>query len=169
MCIGCPAGRKVPDDGRELLECQLNPRKRPRRACCGVSGKTNKEIVRQRSIASVIAFGVYPKRYSLAVPAGAPSLFGSARIVLSEPFGADCIPGGVSPWGLDAGAPPPEPVLMGPVFPCGCVTLPPELVLVDGSPGSLGLFGFDWEKAADAADKAKAVVRAISLRHMSHL
>jgi hypothetical protein len=100
------------------------------------------------------------------VPAGTSSLFGSARIVLSEPFGADCIPGGVSPWGLDAGAPPPDPVLIGPVFPCGCVTLPPELVLVDGL---LGSPGFDWEKAADAADKAKAVVRAISLRHMSHL
>jgi hypothetical protein len=52
---------------------------------------------------------------------------------------------------------------MGPVFPCGCVTLPPELALVGGS------LGFDWEKAADAADKTKAVVRAISLRHMSHL
>jgi hypothetical protein len=53
-------------------------------------------------------------------------------------------------------------VLIGPVFPCGCVTLPPELVLVDGS------LGFDWEKADDAADKAKAAVSAISLRHMSH-
>jgi hypothetical protein len=67
------------------------------------------------------------------------------------------------PLGLDAGTPPPDPVLMGPVFPCGCVTLPPELALVGGS------LGFDWEKAADAADKTKAVVRAISLRHTSHL
>ncbi|HEX3340905.1 MAG TPA: hypothetical protein VHT68_17245 [Pseudolabrys sp.] len=115
------------------------------------------------------------RRHSFAVPAGTFSLFGSARIVLSEPFGADCIPGGVSPWGLDAGAPPPDPVLIGPVFPCGCVTLPPELVLVDGSPGSLGLLGllgllgFDWEKAADATDKAKAAVRAISIRLTPHL
>jgi hypothetical protein len=112
------------------------------------------------------------QRHSFAVPAGTSSLFGSARIVLSEPFGADCIPGGVSPWGLDAGAPPPDPVLIGPVFPCGCVTLPPELVLVDGSPGPLGLLGvlgFDWEKAGDATDKAKVAVRATSIRLTPHL
>jgi hypothetical protein len=29
-----------------------------------------------------------------------------ARTVLSEPFGAACMPGGVSPCGLEAGAPP---------------------------------------------------------------
>jgi len=53
-------------------------------------------------------------------------------------------------YALDAGAPPPDPVLIGPVFPCGCVTLPPELVFVDGS------LGFDWETAADTVDKTKA-------------
>jgi hypothetical protein len=63
--------------------------------------------------------------------------------------------------GLDAGAPPTDLVLSGPVFPCGCVTLPLELVLVDGS------LGFDWEKATDAADKTK--VRAMSTRDMAHL
>ena len=33
------------------------------------------------------------------------------------------MPGGVSPSGLDAGAPPVDSVLRGPVWPCGCVTL----------------------------------------------
>lgn len=154
---------------RELWSVRLTPRKRtfmrgPRRACCGALGKTNKRKSSAKEHQQQLSlFGANPKRHSFAVPAGTSSLFGSARIVLSEPFGADCIPGGVSPWGLDAGAPPPDPVLIGPVFPCGCVTLPPELALVGGS------LGFDWEKAADAADKTKAVVRAISLRHMSHL
>ena len=159
--------RVEPERWRE--ECPLNPPKADIHALptTGVLWRIGqnklKKVVRQGSSARVMAFGAKPKRYSFAVPAGTSSLFGSARIVLSEPFGADCIPGGVSPWGLDAGAPPPDPVLIGPVFPCGCVTLPPELALVGGS------LGFDWEKAADAADKAKAVVRAISLRHMSHL
>jgi hypothetical protein len=43
------------------------------------------------------------------------------------------------------------------------MTLPLELVLVDGS------LGFDWEKPTDAADKAKAAVRAMSTRDMAHL
>ena len=99
-----------------------------------------------------------PKRHSFGVPSG--TSFPSVRIVLSEPFGADCIPGGVSPWGLDAGAPP-DLVSSGPVFPCGCVTLPLGLVFVDGS------LGFDWEKATDTADKAKASVKAMSTRSMA--
>ena len=99
-----------------------------------------------------------PKRHSFGAPSG--TSLPSVRIVLSEPFGADCIPGGVSPWGLDAGAPP-DLVLSGPVFPCGCVTLPLGLEFVDGS------LGFDWEKATDTADKAKAAVKAISPRDMA--
>jgi hypothetical protein len=95
-----------------------------------------------------------------SVPSG--TSFPSIRIVLSEPFGADCIPGGVSPWGLDAGAPP-DLVLSGPVFPCGCVTFPLGSVFVDGS------LGFDWEKATDTADKAKAAVKAMIARDMAHL
>src|SRR5262245_50288377 len=46
------------------------------------------------------------------------SLSGSV-VVFEEPSGADCIPGGVCPCGLEAGAPP-WPVLVGPVQPCGC-------------------------------------------------
>src|SRR6478609_7642977 len=103
------------------------------------------------------------KRHSFGVPSRTSVPVPSVRIVLSEPFGADCIPGGVSPWGLDAGAPPTDLVLSGPGFPCGCVTVPLELVLVDGS------LGFDWEKATDAADKTKAAVRAMSTRDMAHL
>jgi hypothetical protein len=37
---------------------------------------------------------------------------------LDEPSGAACIVGGVSPCGLDGGAPP-LPVVIGPVEPCG--------------------------------------------------
>ena len=99
-----------------------------------------------------------PKRHSFGVPSG--TSLPSVQIVLSEPFGADCIPGGVSPWGLDAGAPP-DLVLSGPVFPCGCVTFPLGLEFVDGS------LGFDWEKATDPADKAKAAVKAMSPRDMA--
>jgi hypothetical protein len=39
-----------------------------------------------------------------------------STIVLSEPSGAACIPGGVCPCGLEAGAPP-VPVSRGPVRP----------------------------------------------------
>src|ERR1022692_3403260 len=39
--------------------------------------------------------------------------------VFDEPSGAACMPGGVSPCGLDAGAPPVL-VFIGPVQPCGC-------------------------------------------------
>lgn len=46
---------------------------------------------------------------------------GASTIVLFEPSGAACIPGGVCPCGLEAGAPP-VPVSTGPVGPCGCVT-----------------------------------------------
>src|SRR6478672_11600946 len=65
------------------------------------------------------------KRHSFGVPSRTSVPVPSVRIVLSEPFGADCIPGGVSPWGLDAGAPPTDLVLSGPGFPCGCVTPQP--------------------------------------------
>ena len=44
--------------------------------------------------------------------------FGST-IVFDEPSGAACMPGGVWPCGLSAGAPPLV-VLSGPVSPCGC-------------------------------------------------
>src|ERR1700742_3877603 len=43
------------------------------------------------------------------------------EIVLSDPSGAACMPGGVCPCGLSAGAPPPVPVVIGPVGPCGCI------------------------------------------------
>jgi hypothetical protein len=46
----------------------------------------------------------------------------SVRTGWSEPSGATCMPDGVSPSGLDAGAPPIE-------FPCGCVTSPLGSVL----------------------------------------
>jgi hypothetical protein len=46
---------------------------------------------------------------------------GASIIVLFEPSGAACIPGGVCPCGLSAGAPP-VPVSRGPVGPCGWVT-----------------------------------------------
>src|SRR5665647_2559389 len=39
--------------------------------------------------------------------------------VFDEPSGAACMPGAVSPCGLEAGAPPGL-VLIGPVQPCGC-------------------------------------------------
>jgi hypothetical protein len=42
-----------------------------------------------------------------------------ATIVLLDPSGAACMPGGLWPWGLSAGAPP-DCVLIGPVQPCGC-------------------------------------------------
>lgn len=42
-----------------------------------------------------------------------------AVVVLDDPSGAACMPGGLWPWGLSAGAPP-DPVLIGPVQPCGC-------------------------------------------------
>jgi hypothetical protein len=44
-------------------------------------------------------------------------------MVLEDPWGAACMPGGVCPCGLSAGAPP-EPVSKGPVRPCGCVWPP---------------------------------------------
>src|ERR1700760_1325937 len=40
-------------------------------------------------------------------------------VVLDEPSGAACIPGGLCPCGLSAGAPPVV-VSIGPVQPCGC-------------------------------------------------
>src|SRR5664279_522263 len=42
-----------------------------------------------------------------------------STIVFDEPSGAACMPGAVSPCGLEAGAPP-DLVLIGPVQPCGC-------------------------------------------------
>lgn len=71
------------------------------------------------------------KTHSFGVPSGIPD--GSVRTALSEPFGAACMPGGLSPWGLEAGAPPVVIVLIGPVLPCGCPTLPLGLAVVDGS------------------------------------
>jgi hypothetical protein len=56
----------------------------------------------------------HSQRHSFGAPSG--TSFPSVRMVLSEPFGAACIPDGVSPCGLDAGAPP-DLVLSGPVFP----------------------------------------------------
>jgi len=44
---------------------------------------------------------------------------GVSTMVFDEPSGAACIPGGVWPCGLSAGAPP-DFVSSGPVFPCGC-------------------------------------------------
>jgi hypothetical protein len=69
---------------------------------------------------------------------------GASIIVLLEPSGAACMPGGVCPCGLSAGAPP-VPVSRGPVGPCGCVT--PFMsggstvrpVLCGESPGCCGL------------------------------
>ncbi len=99
--------------------------------------------------------------HSFGVPSGIPDA--SVRTGLSEPFGADCIPGGVSPCGLEAGAPPVDFVLIGPVLPCGCITLPLGLAVVDWS------IGFDWAKAIVEADNVSAVVRTIILRGMVHL
>ena len=45
--------------------------------------------------------------------------FSGSTVVLEEPSGADCMPGGVWPCGLSGGAPP-VPVVIGPVQPCGC-------------------------------------------------
>jgi hypothetical protein len=45
--------------------------------------------------------------------------FSGSTTVLVDPSGAACIPGGLWPCGLSAGAPP-EDVLIGPVQPCGC-------------------------------------------------
>lgn len=44
------------------------------------------------------------------------SYFAGAVVVLDDPSGAACMPGGLWPWGLSAGAPP-DPVLIGPVQP----------------------------------------------------
>ena len=96
--------------------------------------------------------------HSLGAPSGTP--FPSVRTGLSEPCGADCIPGGVSPCGLEAGAPP-DLVSSGPVFPWGCVTLLLECVFVVDS------LEFGWENAGDAANKTKAA--AMSTRSMGHL
>ena len=87
----------------------------------------------------------------------------SVRTFLSEPFGAACIPGGVSPCGLEAGAPPVDLVSIGPVFPCGCVTLPLGLPVVDWS------VEFGWENAAVEADNIITKVRTIILPGMFHL
>lgn len=42
-----------------------------------------------------------------------------STVVFEEPSGAGCMPGGLWPCGLSAGAPP-DPVSIGPVQPCGC-------------------------------------------------
>jgi hypothetical protein len=47
------------------------------------------------------------------------SYFFGATTVLFDPSGAACIPGGLWPCGLSAGAPP-DCVLIGPVQLCGC-------------------------------------------------
>ena len=44
---------------------------------------------------------------------------GGATTVLVDPSGAGCMPGGLCPCGLSAGAPP-DFVSSGPVQPCGC-------------------------------------------------
>lgn len=99
--------------------------------------------------------------HSFGVLSGIPDA--SVRTGLSEPFGADCIPGGVSPCGLVAGAPPVDWVLTGPVLPCGCITLPLGLVVVDWS------IEFGWAKTIVEADNISAIVRTIILRGMVHL
>ncbi len=99
--------------------------------------------------------------HSFGVPSGIPDA--SVRVVLSEPFGAACMPGGVSPCGLAAGAPPLDLVFIGPVCPCGCITLPLGLSVVDWS------VGFDWEKAVVEADNINAAVRTMILLGMVHL
>jgi hypothetical protein len=72
------------------------------------------------------------------------------------------MPGGVSPSGLDAGAPPVDSVLRGPVLPWGCVTFPLGLV-VDWS------LELDWEKAAVESDNNNATDKAMILFGMVHL
>ena len=99
--------------------------------------------------------------HSFGVPSGIPDA--SVRTVLSEPFGAACMPGGVSPCGLEAGAPPFDLVLIGPALPCGCITLPLGLAVVDWS------IEFDWEKAAVEADNINATVKTVILPGMVHL
>jgi len=47
------------------------------------------------------------------------SIGSGSTMVFDEPSGADCMPGGDWPCGLEAGAPPVV-VLSGPVQPCGC-------------------------------------------------
>jgi hypothetical protein len=69
------------------------------------------------------------------------------------------MPGGVSPCGLEAGAPP-DLVLIGPGFPCTCVTLPLELSLDCGSAG------FDCAKTIVEAHKMKIAVRPVILWDM---
>ena len=49
-----------------------------------------------------------------------PAAGAVSTMVLEDPSGAACIPGGVCPCGLSAGAPP-EPVSRGPVRPWGCI------------------------------------------------
>ena len=88
--------------------------------------------------------------------------FLSVRIVLPDPFGADCMPGGVSPCGLAAGAPP-DLVLIGPVFPCGWATFPLGLLLDCGSAG------FGCAKTVVDAHKMKIAVIPMILRDMLHL
>lgn len=48
--------------------------------------------------------------------------FSGSTVVLEEPSGADCMPGGVWPIGLWCGGPSAVPVVIGPVQPCGCFT-----------------------------------------------
>src|SRR5262245_20733138 len=52
--------------------------------------------------------------------AGATTTYFGPEIVFDDPSGAACMPGGVWPCGLSAGAPP-WPVVIGPVGPCGCI------------------------------------------------
>lgn len=99
--------------------------------------------------------------HSFGVPSGIPDP--SVRTFLSEPFGAACIPGGVSPCGLEAGAPPVDLVSIGPVLSCGCVTLPLGLPVVDWS------IEFGWENAVVEADNIISTVRTIILPGMVHL
>lgn len=71
------------------------------------------------AVAAIISTVVMAHR----LPREQHSLFGryfsGSTVVLEEPSGADCMPGGVWPCGLSAGAPP-VPVWIGPVQPCGC-------------------------------------------------
>jgi hypothetical protein len=73
------------------------------------------------------------------------------------------MPGGLSPWGLEAGAPPVDMVLTGPVLPCGWLTLPLGLAEVDLSVES------DWERAAVAADDSNTTATTMVLLSIMHL
>lgn len=72
------------------------------------------------------------------------------------------MPAGVSPCGLEAGAPP-DLVVIGPVLPCGCTVLPLRLPSVCWS------IGFDCACTVVAADTSNGMIRARTLFDIAHL